>query len=285
MSIAGGLHHAFVRGARAGCRTLQIFLKNSNQWKGRDLTDQDRELFRAAQAESGIRPVVAHNSYLINLASPDTTLYQKSLEAFVEEIRRADFLGVPSVVLHPGAHMGAGAAEGISRVARALNTTLARVEAPVRILLETTAGQGTCLGHKFEHLAAILDRIRDSDRVGICVDTCHVFAAGYDIRTEHGYRQTMRELDRLIGTERIRVVHVNDCKKGLGCRVDRHAHIGKGFIGLGAFRYLLNDRRFASVPKILETPKGKDLAEDKMNLATLRMLASRLALTVPSRTA
>jgi len=285
MSIAGGFHHAFVRGARAGCRTLQIFLKNSNQWKGKNLTEEDRELFRAAQAESGIRPVVAHNSYLINLASPDTTLYQKSLEAFVEEIRRADFLGVPLVVLHPGAHMGAGATEGISRVARALNTTLARVEAPVRILLETTAGQGTCLGHKFEHLAAILDRIRDSDRVGICVDTCHVFAAGYDIRTERGYRQTMRELDRLIGTERICVVHVNDCKKGLGCRVDRHAHIGKGFIGLGAFRYLLNDRRFASVPKILETPKGKDLAEDKMNLATLRMLASRLALTVPSRTA
>jgi deoxyribonuclease-4 len=272
MSIAGGIHHALALGLRAGCRTVQIFLKSSNQWKGKILTDEDRRLYLDAQKKSGIEPVVAHNSYLINLASPDPALNQKSIEAFVEEMRRANFLGVPCVILHPGSHMGAGAEAGIALLAAALNHALVRVPPPVRILLENTAGQGNSLGSRFEELAAILAGVRESARVGVCLDTCHAFAAGYDIRTPEGYRKTMREFDRLIGIERLAVFHVNDSRKGLGSRVDRHAHIGKGFIGLEGFRCLVNDRRFAKIPKILETPKGPDLKEDRMNLATLRGL-------------
>jgi len=274
MSIAGGIHHAFEHGRKAGCRTIQIFLKNSNQWKGKPLSEEDRALYRQAQQQTDIQPVVAHNSYLINIASSDPALCEKSLDALVDEMERANFLGVSCVILHPGAHMGAGEGEGIARVAAVLNRALDRVSPPVRILLENTAGQGTCLGHRFEHLAAILERVPDADRVGVCLDTCHTFAAGYDIRTEKGYRRTMREFDRLVGIGRIAVVHVNDSLKDLGCRVDRHTHIGKGFIGLEGFRCLVNDRRFARVPKILETPKGEDLKLDKMNLATLRRLVN-----------
>ncbi len=272
MSIAGGIHNAFAHGERAGCRTLQVFLKNSNQWKGKALTEEDRRLYLQAGIRSGIGPVVAHCSYLINLASPDPDLNRKSLEALIEEMERANFLGIPCVILHPGAHMGAGEMKGIERVVRALNRALNRVAPPVRILLENTAGQGSSLGHRFEQLASMLDRLRGAERVGICLDTCHTFAAGYDIRTEDGYRKTMNEFDRLIGVGRISVFHVNDCRKELGSRVDRHTHIGKGHIGLEAFRCLVNERRFSRVPKILETPKGEDLKEDKMNLATLRSL-------------
>ncbi len=272
MSIAGGIHNAFAHGERAGCRTLQVFLKNSNQWKGKALTEEDRRLYLQAGIRSGIGPVVAHCSYLINLASPDPDFNRKSLEALIEEMERANFLGIPCVILHPGAHMGAGEMKGIERVVRALNRALNRVAPPVRILLENTAGQGSSLGHRFEQLASMLDRLRGAERVGICLDTCHTFAAGYDIRTEDGYRKTMNEFDRLIGVGRISVFHVNDCRKELGSRVDRHTHIGKGHIGLEAFRCLVNERRFSRVPKILETPKGEDLKEDKMNLATLRSL-------------
>jgi len=272
MSIAGGIYRAFEHGRNAGCRTIQIFLKNSNQWKGKPLSEEDRTLYRQAQQQTNIRPAVAHNSYLINLASPDPALYEKSLDAFVDEMKRANFLGVSCVILHPGSHMGTGEGDGIARVAAALNRALDRVDPPVRILLENTAGQGSCLGHRFEHLAAVLERVTDANRVGVCLDTCHTFAAGYDIRTEEGYVRTMREFDRLVGIGRIAVIHVNDCMKNLGCRVDRHTHIGKGFIGLEGFRCLVNDRRFAKVPKILETPKGEDLKLDKMNLATLRRL-------------
>ncbi len=273
MSIAGGIHNAFAHGIRAGCRTLQIFLKSSSQWKGKALTEEDRRLYVEAQRQSGITPVVAHNSYLINLASPDAALRRKSLDAFGEEMRRANFLGVSAVILHPGSHMGAGVDAGVKRVADALNRALSRVPPPVRILLENTAGQGNCLGRCFEELAAILEKVRDQDRVGVCLDTCHTFAAGYDIRTEPGYRKTMRAVDRLIGLDRVAVVHVNDSRGDLGCHADRHAHIGLGRIGLEGFRCLVNDRRFARIPKILETPKGPDLEEDLMNLATLRSLA------------
>jgi deoxyribonuclease-4 len=272
MSIAGGIHRAFGHASRAGCRTLQVFLKNSNQWRGKPLTDEDRILYREAQERSGIHAVIAHDSYLINPASPDPALRRKSLDALVEEMRRAHFLGVGALVLHPGAHMGEGERVGARRAARMLNQALGRVPPPVRLLLENTAGQGSCLGHRFEQLAAILDDVRCPERVGICLDTCHLFAAGYDIRSEEGYRGTIRTFHRIIGTGKIEAFHVNDCRKELGSRVDRHTHIGQGFIGLEAFRCLVNDRRFASVPKILETPKGKDLAEDMMNLTTLRSL-------------
>lgn len=272
VSIAGGIHKAFERGDRLQCLAIQIFLKNSNQWKAKLLTEEDGVLFRDAWKKSPIRAVIAHDSYLINLASPDRELHRKSVDAFVEELRRAIFLGVPYLVLHPGAHMGSGVAAGVSRVAKSLRQALRRVPPNVGILLENTAGQGTCLGDCFEQLASILERVGEPDRAGVCLDTCHLFAAGYDIRTEDGYEGTIREFDRLIGIRSIKAFHVNDSKKELGRRVDRHGHIGQGFIGLDAFRFLLNDKRFKAIPKILETPKGPGIAEDLMNLATLRSL-------------
>jgi deoxyribonuclease-4 len=272
MSIAGGIHHAFERGRQAGCRTLQIFLKSSNQWKAKPLSDEDQRLYAEAQQKSGIAPVLAHSSYLINLATPDSALHLKSLASFIQELERANFLGVPALILHPGAHRGAGETAGINAVATAINHALNCVPPPVSILVENTAGQGSSLGHSFPQLAAILDRIRDAGRVGFCIDTCHLFAAGYDIRTEPGYRKTLREFDRLIGIGKIRAFHLNDCLKPLGSHVDRHTHIGQGHIGLESFRCLVNDRRFAAVPKILETPKGEDMKEDLMNLGTLRSL-------------
>lgn len=279
MSIAGGMHKAFERGRSVRCRTIQIFLKSSNQWKARTLTDADRMLFRVAREKSGISPVLAHDSYLINLASPDPDLHRKSLDAFVEEMRRANDLGVPCLILHPGAHLGAGVQAGINRVARALNRAIDRVGPPVRLLLETTAGQGSSLGSRFEELAAILERMRKPERAGVCLDTCHIFAAGYDIRSREGYEKTLREFDRLIGVGRIQAIHVNDSLKDLGSRVDRHSHIGKGRIGLEAFRCLVNDPRFVDVPKILETPKGEDMREDRRNLAKLRALMDPKFLT------
>jgi deoxyribonuclease-4 len=272
MSIAGGLHRAFERGRHVRCRTIQIFLKNSNQWKGRSITDEDRALFLEAQSSGGISPVVAHDSYLINLASPDPVLRQKSLDAFIEEMRRANFLGVPYLVFHPGAHMGGGTNAGSALVADALNQALALVEPPVMLLAENTAGQGSCLGSRFEELAAILDQIRSSDRIGICLDTCHAFAAGYDIRTAEGYTRTMEEFERLVGIDRIMAFHMNDSRKGLGSRVDRHFHIGKGMIGVDAFRCIVNDPRFERIPKILETPKGTGFRHDMRNLRILGSL-------------
>lgn len=275
MSIAGGIHKAFERGESVGCRTLQIFLKNSNRWDARPLSAEERELFATARARTGIDPVVAHDSYLVNLASPDRALREKSVRAFMEEMGRANFLGVPFLVLHPGAHMGTGEREGCARVAEALDRALGEVGGPVVPLLENTAGQGSTLGRSFGELASILERVGERERVGVCFDTAHAFAAGYDLRTRKGYDAVMREFDRVIGVGRIRAFHVNDSKKELGSRVDRHADIGKGFLGLEPFRFLLNDRRFLAVPKILETPKGPDLAEDRRNLATLESLCRR----------
>jgi len=275
MSIEGGIYRALERGALAGCRTLQIFLKNSNRWKAKALCEDDRILYAAAQKKTGIKPVVAHVSYLVNLASSAPLLWEKSLNAFIEELERANYLSIPFVILHPGAHLGAGEREGIRRAADALSRALVEVAPPVRILLENTAGQGSSLGHRFEQLAAILDRVRDADRIGICLDTCHLFAAGYDIRDPEGYLKTIAAADRFIGISKIGVFHLNDCKRELGSHVDRHEHIGRGLIGLEGFRALVNDSRFVQIPKILETPKGKDLKEDKINLATLRRLVAK----------
>jgi len=272
MSIAGGIYKAFDRGQRAGCRALQVFLKNNTRWECKALVEEDRLRYREAQARTGIGNVVAHSSYLINLASPDPELRRKSLDAFVEEMERARYLGIAFVIIHPGSHRGAGEGRAIARVSAALNRALARAAPPVGILLENTAGQGSSLGHRFEQLAGVIDRVRDDRRLGVCIDTCHAFAAGYDLRTAEGYERTMDRIDHLIGLDRVRAFHVNDCRKDLGSRVDRHAHIGRGFLGLEPFRLLINDPRFGRVPKILETPKGEDLAEDRMNLATLRSL-------------
>jgi len=280
MSIAGGMDRAPLRGRQVGCDTIQVFTKSNRQWRAKPLSDREVETFKANLQVTGIGPVVAHDCYLVNLAAPRASLWKKSVAAFREETDRAERLGIPYLVTHPGSHAGAGEAEGIRRVAEALNVlqpALAR-HGGARILLETTAGQGTSLGYRFEQLAAILDRVERADRVGMCLDTCHVFAAGYDIRTADGYRKTMRELDACLGLHRVQVIHLNDSLQGLGSRVDRHAHIGDGRLGLEPFRWLLSDPVFRGVPMILETPKDDDFVKaDRRNLARLRRLLTGAA--------
>ncbi|MBW3632990.1 MAG: deoxyribonuclease IV [Chloroflexi bacterium] len=273
MSIAGGHALAIDRASAFGMTACQIFTKNANQWAAKPITPDAAESFRARVGESEIAIVVAHDSYLINLASPDDALWERSSAAFGDELRRCAQLGVPWLVTHPGAHMDTGVELGMRRVAAALNRlfdTLPNLD--VTVLLETTAGQGTTLGRSFEELAGILDLVEDQTRVGICFDTCHVFAAGYDLRDAAGYALTMQAFDDIIGLDRLRVFHLNDSRKGLGARVDRHAAIGEGELGAEAFRHLMNDERFAEHPGILETPKGDDGEEDRRNMATLRGL-------------
>jgi deoxyribonuclease-4 len=274
MSIAGGLDRAPLRGKQVGCDTIQVFTKSNRQWRAKRISDQEVEAFKANLAATGIGPVVAHDCYLVNLAAPRRAVWKKSVAAFRVELERAERLGIPYLVTHPGSHAGAGEAEGMRRVAEALNVLHAELpHCRVRILLETTAGQGSSLGHRFEHLAAILAGVEQADRVGICLDTCHVFTAGYDIRTPDGYRKTVEDLDACLGLERLQAIHLNDSKGGLGSRVDRHEHIGEGRLGLAPFRRLLNDPRLRRVPMILETPKDDDfVAADRRNLARLRRL-------------
>ena len=249
MSIAGGLDRAPLRGKQVGCDTIQVFTKSNRQWRAKRISDQEVEAFKANLAATGIGPVVAHDCYLVNLAAPRRAVWKKSVAAFRVELERAERLGIPYLVAHPGSHAGAGEAEGMRRVAEALNVLHAALPgAGVRILLETTAGQGSSLGHRFEQLAAILAGVDQADRVGICLDTCHVFAAGYDIRTPDGYRKTVEDLDACLGLERLQAIHLNDSKGGLGSRVDRHEHIGKGRLGLAPFRRLLNDPASARGP-------------------------------------
>jgi deoxyribonuclease-4 len=273
MSIAGGLHKAFGQGQRAGCDVIQLFSKNQQQWRARTLVEEEVARFKEEQARSGIPAALVHDSYLINLASPDDALWEKSAVAFGEELARCAALGVPYLVTHPGAHTGSGEEAGLERVALALSRLFdAGAGEDVTVLLETTAGQGSCLGHRFEHLARIIERCSRPERLGVCVDTCHIFAAGYDMRTSAAYAATMAELERAVGLERVRAFHLNDSLKGLGSRVDRHTHIGEGCIGLEGFRALVNDPRFAGLPMVLETPKGDDVEGDIKNLATLREL-------------
>jgi deoxyribonuclease-4 len=274
MSIAGGVSKALARGREAGCATIQIFTKNANQWAARPLDPEEVVRFKAACRDTGIKPVVAHDSYLINLASPDPALYKKSIDALRDELERTEALGLVGLIIHPGAHMGAGEKKGLARIARALDRIHARTAGfKARILLENTSGQGTVLGHRFEHLATIMEQVKAPERLGVCFDTCHAFAAGYDISTEKGYCAVFREFGRIIGIKNLRAMHLNDSRGELGSRRDRHAQIGKGAIGLEGFRCIMIDRRLARIPKILETPKGEDLAEDRLNLATLRRLA------------
>jgi deoxyribonuclease-4 len=274
MSIAGGLDKAPLRGKQVGCDTIQVFTKSNRQWRAKRISDQEVEAFKANLAATGIGPVVAHDCYLVNLAAPRRAVWKKSVAAFRVELERAERLGIPYLVTHPGSHAGAGEAEGLRRVTEALNALLAALPgAGVRILLETTAGQGSSLGHRFEELAAILAGVEQADRVGICLDTCHVFAAGYDIRTPDGYRKTVEDLDSCLGLRRLQAIHLNDSKGGLGSRVDRHEHIGEGRLGLAPFRRLLNDPALRGIPMILETPKDDDfVAADRRNLARLRRL-------------
>jgi len=274
VSIAGGMDRAPLRGKQVGCDTIQVFTKSNRQWRAKRLSEREVEAFKATLDATGIGPVVAHDCYLVNLAAPRASLWKKSVAAFRDEMDRAERLGIPSLVTHPGSHAGAGEAEGVRRVAEALNVLHAAFPLHrTQILLETTAGQGRNLGYRFEQLAAILDQVERADRVGICLDTCHVFAAGYDIRTRNGYRKTMRDLAACLGLHRVKAIHLNDSVQGLGSRVDRHAHIGDGRLGLDPFRWLLNDPAFRGVPMILETPKGEDFVKaDRRNLARLRRL-------------
>lgn len=273
MSIAGGIHQALFRGQGIGCETIQIFTKNSNRWQARPLTREDVRLFRAACEETGISPVLAHTSYLINLASPDEELWHKSTASFRVELERCAALDLPYLIFHPGAHTGAGEESGLERVARALNQIFQEVEAPgVTVLIETTAGQGSGLGYRFEHLARL---IKDSDfpeRLGVCFDTCHVFAAGYDLTTPEAFQKTIDEFHQVVGLDRLKAIHLNDSKGELGSRLDRHEHIGAGRIGVEGFRCLLNHPLLSRLPMVLETPKGTDLQEDVENLAILRRL-------------
>lgn len=273
MSIAGGCDLALTRAAECGMTSCQIFTKHAHQWHAKPLDPAMIERFQQQREATGIAHLVAHDSYLINMASPDDALWEKSRLAFRDELDRCDALGVPYLVTHPGGHVGSGIEAGVARVAAGINRIHdERPQGKTTILLETTAGQGTALGRSFEELAQIIAQIEDKARVAVCFDTCHVFAAGYDLRDPESYAATMRAFDEIIGFDQLRVFHLNDSKKGIGSRVDRHAHIGEGELGLPAFELLLNDPRFAGRPGILETPKGDDNAEDTRNLATLRGL-------------
>ena len=275
MSIAGGVDLALIRGDEVGCRAIQIFTKNSNQWKGRALGGEEIERFERNRETTGIRKVIAHDSYLINLASPDEALRKKSSYAYLDEMERCRLLGIRHLVMHPGSHKGAGEEVGLKTISAEFNDILERTGGwDVYITLETTAGQGTNLGYSFEHLARIIDGVKDKERMMVCFDTCHAYAAGYDIAEEEGYIKTFEDFDRVIGLDRLALFHINDSKKGLGSRVDRHEQLGKGEIGEMAFRLLMNDSRFSDIPKILETPKGKDMEEDRVNLGFLRDIVS-----------
>jgi len=273
MSIAGGVGNAFLEGKKVDCDAIQIFTKSSRQWAAKPYTKEEIAQFHGNRKETGIASVVAHDSYLLNLGSPDPALRQRSVAAFIDEFERCEVLGVTNLIAHPGAHVGAGEAEGIKTIARSLDEVHKACPGyRAKITLEITAGQGSNLGYRFEQIADIIDATHESDRLRVCFDTEHAFAAGYDIRTKEGYERTFSEFDEAIGIDLLAAFHLNDSKKEFHSRVDRHEHIGKGFIGVEAFRLLMNDKRFWGLPMCLETPKGPDLKEDRENLTLLRSL-------------
>ena len=273
-SIAGGHDRAVHAANTAGCTSLQIFTKNNNQWAAPPLLEEKVVAFRQLMSKSKISRPVAHNSYLINMASADDGLWRKSIEAMVVELQRGEALGLVDLVAHPGAHVGSGEEAGLKRIVEALDEIHRATRGfGIRIALETTAGQGSCLGHRFEHLAQIFDGVDDPERLGVCIDTCHVFAAGYRFGTQLEYDETFGEFDRVVGLDRVRVLHLNDSIREFGSRVDRHAGIGLGKIGLEPFGFVLNDRRLAGLPMVLETPKGAVDGED-LDLINLRRLRS-----------
>jgi deoxyribonuclease-4 len=279
-SIAGGLHRAAEIAAELGSGTVQLFTKNSNQWSARPIADDEAKAFKAAVRKARLKHPTAHDSYLINLAAPGKELFAKSVAAFVDELTRAEQLGLSYLVTHPGAHVGSGEDAGLRRVTEGLDEALRRTAGfKVKVLLENTAGQGTCLGHRFEHLARLIADSADPGRLAVCFDTCHAFAAGYDLSTQEGYDATFAEFARVVGLRKLKVFHVNDSAKPLGSRVDRHAGIGLGRIGEAAFRRLANDPRFAKHPMILETPKedaaGRPM--DPVNLGKLRGFVAETA--------
>ena len=275
MSIGGGVHLAIERACSINCTAMQMFVKNNMQWFARPLAREEIRAFLEHQQRGKLLSIFAHANYLINLAATNPQFHANSIRALSEELTRADQLGLPFLILHPGAHLGAGEEAGLEKITASVNRMFRKTSnIRTRIALETTAGQGSSLGHAFEQIAYIIDNVREPERLCVCLDTAHVFAAGYDIGSKRATRRMFREFDRVIGLDRLAAIHLNDSKTVRGSRVDRHEHIGKGKIGLDPFRLIMRDRRFRKIPKVLETPKGKDLREDVENLKTLRGLVS-----------
>jgi deoxyribonuclease-4 len=274
MSIRGGVSMAIERARSIRCIAMQMFVKNNMQWFARPLTREEIRAFLNHVQRSELLSVFGHANYLINLATTNPQFHANSIRALAEELVRADQLELPFLVLHPGAHLGAGEEPGLEKIVDSVDEVFRGIpKVRTKIALEITAGQGSCIGHRFEHLAHIIANVREPERLRVCLDTAHLFAAGYEIGSEAGVRKVFREFDRVIGRSRLVAIHVNDSKTRRGSRVDRHEHIGKGRIGLDAFRFIMRSPRFRKIPKVLETPKGKDLAEDVINLKTLRRLA------------
>jgi deoxyribonuclease IV len=273
VSTSGGVGNAPANGLRIGCEAIQVFTKNQRQWKAKPLSEVEIESYLCELERTGIQLTVSHDSYLINLASPQDQILEQSRAAFEDEIERCEQLRIPFLVLHPGSHVGCGEKAGLRRIADSINEALCKKPAyKTRLLVETTAGQGTNLGYRFEQLAEILEFVKQKKRVGICVDSCHIFAAGYEIRTAGAYRSTMKQLDEIVGLRKVRAFHLNDSKTPLGSRVDRHEHIGSGQLGVETFRMIVNDERFQKIPMILETP-GEE-ADFVRNLQLLKGLKS-----------
>ena len=278
MSIGGGVHTAIERGCSINCTAIQMFLKNNMQWFARPLTRDEIHAFLEHRQRGELLSIFAHANYLMNLATTNPQFLANSIRALSEELTRADQLELPFLVLHPGAHLGAGEEAGLKKIVAAIDRVFRIVpEVKTKIALETTAGQGSCLGHRFEQISFIVENVREPERLCVCLDTAHVFAAGYNIGSETGVKKTFREFDLVIGLNRLAAIHVNDSKAARGSRVDRHQHIGKGQIGLDAFRFIMRDRRFRKIPKVLETPKGEELREDVANLKMLRCLIENRA--------
>jgi deoxyribonuclease-4 len=273
MSIAGGVDNAVLQGKEVGCDTVQLFTKSSRQWVSKPLGKDEIARFHRAKKETGLNTVVAHDSYLYNFAAPDDVLRKKSVAGLIDEMERCEALGVMYLIAHPGAHVGTGEEAGIQTIAKSIDEMHSACPGyETKLAIEITAGQGSNLGYRFQQVRQIIDASKNSDQLRVCFDTEHAFAAGYDLRTKEGYERTFAEFEETIGLEILVAFHLNDAKKDLGCRVDRHEHIGKGFIGLEAFRLLMNDKRFWGLPMCLETPKSDDCHEDRENLATLRNL-------------
>jgi deoxyribonuclease IV len=276
MSIAGGLHRALERGRALDCGAVQLFLRNQRQWCARPMTDAEVRAFHAARRQTGIRHVFAHASYLINLGAPDDAAWRRAVDAFTDELERAERLDLSCVVVHPGSHLGTGVESGLARVVAALDEVTRRTPGyGVRIALENTAGAGRAIGRTFGELGALLARAARPERIGICVDTCHLFAAGYDVRSDAGYRRALGECREAVGLERVLAFHLNDARAPLGSGLDRHEHIGRGYLGRRPFARVLRDRRLRRIPKVLETPKEPEPIADRRNLALLRALRRR----------
>lgn len=275
MPAGGGIWQALERGAALGCEIVQLFVKNNMQWSGRPHSPENCARFAQQLSAGRFACVFGHTGYLINLAAPASENRDKSIQSLIQEINLAASLGLPFLVMHPGSHLGKGEAKGLRSIVAGLNEVFRSTPLPVRIGLENTAGQGSCLGHRLEHLATIFDSVDRPERLGICLDTAHFFEAGYEIQTPQGWHATIKQVEALIGLKQVLAFHLNDSKTPLRSRVDRHAGIGQGFIGREGFRHIVNDLRFRDLPGCLETPKSKDQHEDRENLAMLRLLTQK----------